>query len=44
MDVSNSRLMAPDQFRPLADRSQPAPITGMRVNTGINPPNLSFAP
>jgi len=44
MDVSSSDLTAPNQFTPLADRSQPAPTVGMRVNTGINPPNLSFAP
>jgi len=43
-DVSASLLTAPTQFTPLTDRSQPAPVTGMLVNTGINPPNLDFRP
>jgi hypothetical protein len=43
-DVQFSHPIVPNQFTPLADRSQPSPITGMLVNTGINPPNLDFVP
>jgi hypothetical protein len=42
--VVGSVLTAPAQFTALTDRSRPAPIKGMLVNTGINPPNLEFRP
>jgi hypothetical protein len=42
--VGASNPSVPNQFTPLADRSQPSPITGMLVNTGIDMPNLDFVP